>query len=69
MLKNEFLCRLEAQTDLSAYTSRHSGDKTVAYKTVNGEKINLSVFYPKNFESEEKLKTLIIIHGGNQNSR
>ena len=64
MLKNEFLCQLENETDLSAYTSRHSGDKTVAYKTVNGEKINLSVFYPKNFESEEKLKTLIIIHGG-----
>lgn len=68
MLKNEFLCQLENETDLSAYTSRHSGDKTVAYKTVNGEKINLSVFFPENFESEEKLKTLIIIHGGGWSS-
>ncbi len=50
--------------DFSKYIARHSGDKIVTYKTVAGQSVNLSFYYPSKYSTEEKYPVFVFIHGG-----
>lgn len=54
--------------DLSEMIRRHSGDETISYKTVNGEPIHLSYFYP-DILSDGGHPALVLVHGGGWASR
>ncbi len=55
--------------ELSRAISRHSGDITETYKTVDGEKLNVSFYFPENRKENEKLPFVVMIHGGGWSSR
>lgn len=50
--------------DFSTYVERHSGDKTIAYKMVDGQPVSLSLFYPQGFDKKQKRTLFLLIHGG-----
>lgn len=50
--------------DLSNCIVRHSGDKTFAYKTVDGTPICMSVYYPQNYNQKQRYPAFFFIHGG-----
>jgi len=60
--------KMDDSIDFEKYIAGHVGDKTVAYKVVNGSGVNLSYFYPYDFgkagETGKKYSTFIMIHGG-----
>ena len=61
--------RLEdKEMDLSNAISRHSADKTIAYKTVSEEPIYLGYFLPPNFNKNHKYPLFVFVHGGGWSS-
>ena len=54
----------EQKIDLEACIAHHSGDKTIAYKTVDGVPVNLSFYYPDDYNKNNKYPAFIFIHGG-----
>ncbi|MBO5196910.1 MAG: alpha/beta hydrolase [Lachnospiraceae bacterium] len=54
----------DRELDLSDAISRHSADKTVAYKTVFGEPIYLGYYLPKDFDRENRYPLFVFVHGG-----
>lgn len=55
--------------DISTAIARHSADRTVCYKTVNGEQLYLAYFLPKDWKPTGSYTTLCLIHGGGWQSR
>lgn len=54
-----------AALDLSEAVAAHSGDQTLAYKTVDGQEILLSLYYPGDFDRLEKTwPAIVFVHGG-----
>ncbi len=58
----------ETEIDLAPYTSRHTGDRTEAYKYFDGEPINLSFYFPEGYDRAKKYPLFIFIHGGGWSS-
>ena len=58
----------DAETDFSRYIARHSGDKNVVYKEVNGQKL-LSLFEPPEYGAERLYPLLVLVHGGGWQGR
>lgn len=55
----------ECALDLTSAICAHSGDLTVAYKTVFGEELFLSYYFPEGHQTVNKtFPTMIFIHGG-----
>lgn len=54
----------DQELDLSACIAAHSGDRTVAYKTVDGTPIYLSYYYPVDYNCSSKYPAFLFIHGG-----
>ena len=54
----------EQRMDLLEYVSEHAGDKTIAYKKIDGAPIYLSYYYPKDYNCSNKYPTILFIHGG-----
>lgn len=54
--------------DFSSQILRHSANKTVTYKTVNGEDIHLCYFYP-DCVTDTPRPALVLVHGGGWASR
>lgn len=50
--------------DLSTCIAKHSGDKTIAYKIVEGVDIPLSIYLPHGYEKGNKYPAFFFIHGG-----
>lgn len=55
--------------DISTAIARHSADRTVFYKTVNGEALHLAYFLPKDMKSRNSRPALCMIHGGGWKNR
>ena len=63
-------CQEQIAEDIYAeYVVRHTADKIIPYKTVNGEALNLCCFFPKDYNPKEKYPLFVAIHGGGWNSR
>ncbi len=56
------------EMDFSLYFHNHSGDETVCYKEVDGQKLFLSLYYPKQFRKDTKYPLFLMIHGGSWTS-
>lgn len=54
----------EIKLDLKDAISRHSADKTIAYKEVSGEPVYLGYYLPKNYQQGKKYSVFIFVHGG-----
>jgi len=50
--------------DLDAALQHHSGDKTIAYTTVNGKDIHLSYYFPAGYTPSLVYPAFVMIHGG-----
>ena len=57
------------EMDFSRETARHSGDRNVVYKEVNGQKLLLSLFEPPEYGAERLYPLLVLIHGGGWQGR
>ena len=55
--------------DFSDLIARHSGDKTVAYKILDGEEIRMSFFFPDDYSEDKKYPCIVYIHGGGWTGR
>lgn len=49
--------------DFSSQIARHSADKTFCYKTVHGQGVNISYFYPVS-HSDTLRPAIVLVHGG-----
>lgn len=49
--------------DFSDCVARHSGDLTVSYRTVAGEPIYMSFYYPAD-TARQKFPAIVLVHGG-----
>ncbi len=54
----------EKEIDITNCIKNHSGDETVAYKTVDGKPICLSLYYPPGYDTKEKYPVFVFVHGG-----
>ena len=54
----------EKKTDSSDCIKSHSGDETVAYKTVEGRPLYLSMYYPTDYNPKTKYPVFVFVHGG-----
>ena len=60
----------EISLDLTDAIMAHSGDITLTYKTVFGEDLSLSYYFPENYQMQECLfPSIVFIHGGGWRSR
>lgn len=48
--------------------ARHSADKSIVYKQVNGEPLYIGYFFPKDYDRTKKYPTFVMIHGGGWSS-
>lgn len=56
--------------DLSDEIARHTGDRTVAYKTVHGEPLMVSYYFPAEYQpKEKKYPVFFFVHGGGWGGR
>lgn len=55
---------IEKKQDFSDCIRDHSGDETVVYKTVEGTPLHLSLYYPPDYQKEEKYPVFVFVHGG-----
>lgn len=53
-----------AEIDLTESIKNHSGDKTFAYKQVEGKDINMSMYFPKDYNPKNKYPVFVLVHGG-----
>ena len=44
--------------------AKDAPDATVPYKNINGEELKLHIFYPENFDVNEKRPLMLMFHGG-----
>ena len=58
-----------AALDFSREIARHSGDRNVVYKEVNGQKLLLSLFEPPEYGAERLYPLLVLVHGGGWQGR
>ena len=58
-----------AAMDFSRYIARHSGDRNVVYKEINGQKLLLSLFEPPEYGAERLYPLLVLVHGGGWQGR
>ena len=58
-----------AAMDFSRYIARHSGDRNVVYKEINGQKLLLSLFEPPEYSAERLYPLLVLVHGGGWQGR
>ena len=56
-------------TEFERAIARHSADRLISYKTVNGEELVLALFFPENFYSGKSYPTFCMIHGGGWSTR
>lgn len=49
--------------------ARHTGDRIIVYKTVRGEALRLSYYYPPQHDTGERRPVILMIHGGGWRSR
>ncbi len=52
------------EIDLTDCIRNHSGDETVAYKTVEGKPLYVSLYYPDGYNPKEKYPVFVFVHGG-----
>lgn len=57
------------EADFSGDIARHSGDRTVVYKEVNGQKLLMSLFQPPKDDQGTSWPLLVLIHGGGWQGR
>ena len=55
---------VEKELDLADCIQSHSGDETVAYKTVDGQPVCLSLYYPKAYCRKKRYPVFLLVHGG-----
>lgn len=55
---------IATEIDLSQAVKNHSGDLTVAYKTVDGRDICLCYYYPVDFDAKKQYPAFVFVHGG-----
>ena len=58
-----------AAMDFSREIARHSGDRNVVCKEVNGQKLLLSLFEPPEYGAERLYPLLVLVHGGGWQGR
>lgn len=54
----------ETKLDLKDAILRHSADRTIAYKEVNGEPVYLGYYFPENYRQDKQYPTFLFVHGG-----
>lgn len=54
---------------LDDYVKRHTADKIVTYKELNGENLELCYYFPRNYDKNSKYPVFMVIHGGGWASR
>ena len=59
----------EAEADFSRGVARHSGDRTVVYKEVNGQKLLLSLYEPPQYGQKDSYPLWVFVHGGGWQGR
>ena len=59
----------ETREDFSSAMARHSGDETRVYKTVGGEKLRVSLYYPRDYDTTRRYPLFVFVHGGGWTSR
>lgn len=59
----------ESQMDLASYIRRHSGDRTFAYRQVDGQGISMSIYNPPDFNPGNTYPAFLFVHGGGWRSR
>lgn len=57
------------EMDFSHEIARHSGDRSIVYKEINGQKLLLSLFEPPEYGATEKYPLLALVHGGGWQGR
>lgn len=50
--------------DLAPAIARHSADRMVCYKHVDGQPLLLACFFPENLSPRQRCSTIFLIHGG-----
>lgn len=58
-----------AEADFSGAIARHSGDRTVVYKEVNGQRLLMSLYEPPEYAHGASWPLLVLIHGGGWQGR
>ncbi|MBE6542603.1 MAG: alpha/beta hydrolase [Ruminococcaceae bacterium] len=48
---------------------RHTADRNITYKNVDGEDLDIAVYFPSDFKNTEKYPLFVMIHGGGWASR
>lgn len=54
---------------LDDFVARHTADKIVTYKELNGENLELCYYFPDNYDKTAKHPVFMVIHGGGWSSR
>ncbi len=54
----------ETSMDFSEYIVKHSGDENIPYKTVEGNSLNMSLYYPADYDRNNKYPVFLFVHGG-----
>lgn len=54
----------EPTIDLTDAIKNHSGDETFAYKQVEGKNINMALYFPKDYNPNNKYPVFVFVHGG-----
>ena len=54
----------EIKIDLNDAILRHSADRTIAYKEVNGEPVYLGYYFPNDYQKGRKYPVFFFVHGG-----
>lgn len=48
---------------------RHSGDENRVYKSVAGEELTLSLYYPSDYDKAQRYPLIVFVHGGGWQTR
>lgn len=63
-------CQLPGkEIDFAPDIARHSGDRTVVYKEVNGQKLLLSLYEPPRYGQQDSYPLWVFVHGGGWQGR
>lgn len=54
----------ETELNLTDAVKRHSADKCICYKEVNGEPVYLGYYFPEHYDATKTYPTFVLIHGG-----
>lgn len=59
----------EEEMDFSAEIARHSGDRSLVYREVNGQKLLISLYEPPGYDAAGSYPLLMLVHGGGWEGR